>query len=290
MSEERPPEMGDDFRGRMRQGLSSMAVRERLRERRRNRAIAGGALAAIVVATVAVIGSQALGGAQLEQDRAQPGTTQTPGQPPAQTPGGTDPGTSTPPVEPPVETGAPTPPPGLEGVAAREAQLLDVATCAECGDAGSADGAPVEGRFDVYLVCEGRGTVSFGGVLWVDCAEHPAGTGFAQLGVVDTLSDGDPQLTASSDFDGRLSRVDEGAPAVGEGEGGTATVWVTCSGQSEPVVVGGVTFDCGAVEAPEGEMVTAATFAAWGVPILPGEIAPRLTGAVPASLSFVVER
>ena len=55
MSDELPrgprgPRMSHDFEERMRRGLSTMAVRERVRERRRNRAIAGGAVAAAVVA------------------------------------------------------------------------------------------------------------------------------------------------------------------------------------------------------------------------------------------------
>lgn len=298
MTDQLPPEpMGDAFKARMRQGLSAMAVRERLRERRRNRAIAGGALAAVVVATVAVIGAQALTSVQLERDLAGPGTTEAP----SPTDAATATPTPTPAVEPPsatptvpVETPAQTgPPPGLEGVAAGVPEVLDVLSCpGGCGDTGAGGGSQIERRFDIYLVCEGRGQVRYGGQEWIDCADHPAGSGFVQLDAADTYEDGDPQLTTSDDFDGALSVVDSGGVPVGARPAERATVYVTCLVVEGAVTVGGVVFDCAAPQAPEGEFVQQSTMAAWGVPILAGEIAPRIerTSTSAVRVAFVVER
>lgn len=282
------PGMSEEFKARMRQGLSTMAVRERVRERRRNRAIAGGALAAVVVCAVAVFGSQALGNLSSERDQAAPPTPTAPTE--------TAQPTAEPTAEPtPEETApaSPTPPPGFEGVAAGEPLVLDHETCVGgCGDVGAGGGPPVERTFDVYLVCEGSGSVSYGGELWVDCAGQATGAGFVRLGVLDTVDDGDPQFTTSGDFNGRLAVVDAGAPPVGDGAGGTATVWVTCHSPYDAVTVGGVLFDCGTVEVPQDELLVRATMAAWGVPILPGEIAPRIEQgeSSTAEVSFVVER
>ncbi|WP_306233264.1 hypothetical protein [Agrococcus beijingensis] len=293
-----PEPMDDAFKARMRQGLSSMAVRERLRERRRNRAIAGGALAAVVVATVAVIGAQALGGGQLEQDRAQPGTTQTPAPATSSTPAPTEPSTPAP-TEPstpaPSEPGpAPaTPPAGFEVVAAGEPRVLDVQSCADgCGDAGTGGGSPVERTFDVYLLCEGSGSVAYGGQSWVDCSEHPAGSAFVQLDAIDTVDDGDPQFTTSTDFDGQLRVVEPGRLPAGDAGGSTATVFVTCQGTRGTVRVAGVVFDCAAAEAAPGMVVRSSTIAAWGVPIEAGALAPRIEPDPDASVqvAYVVER
>lgn len=284
--------MSDEFASRMRQGLSTMAVRERVRERSRNRAIAGGALAAVVVATVAVFGSQALGQLSPERDQAGPAVTQTPTTAPTE-PGSTDPAPSEPA---PTETAPtePTPPPGFAGVAAGEPLVVDTESCGgDCGDAGAAgNGTPVERLLDIFLLCEGSGSVSYGGAPWVDCSQHAAGSGFVQFDVVDSFEDGDPQVTASSDFDGQLSVVEAGQPPVGSGGGGTATVWVTCTGSTGRLTVGGVLFDCSTAVAPAGEIVVGSTIAAWGVPIRPGEIAPRVEGgrSAMATVSFVVER
>ncbi|MCH1881885.1 hypothetical protein [Agrococcus sp. ARC_14] len=281
-------QMSDEFKSRMRQGLSSMAVRERMRERSRNRAIAGGALAAVVVATVAVFGAQALGGVA-ERDQAAP-SSPTPTVVETPTPGETTAPTPAPTESPEPE---PTAPPGLEGVAAGEPLVVGVETCADgCGDAGAAGPEPIVERiFDIYLVCEGRGTVFFGSEAWIDCSAQQVGSGFVQLDQRDVVGDGDLEFTSSEDFNGALTLVDAGQPPVGTIEGDSATVWVTCSDQSSTITVGGVAFDCSAAEAPADDFFRSATLAAWGVPILPGEIAPRIerdqgTGSV----SFVVER
>ena len=283
------PRMDDAFRARMRQGLSSMAVRERMRERRRNRAIAGGAVAAVVVATFAVVGAQALAGLQPERDRAAPPMpTHSTIQTPAETPEPTEPVETTPAPEPPEHT----PPPGLEGAAAGQPTVTDVRSCSECGDTGAGGGDPAESHFDVYLLCEGRGTVRFGGEVWADCGDHRAGTGFVEHGVADWYDDGDPRFTTSDDFDGQLSVVEPGAPATGASPGVTATVWVTCSAPEGTVTVGGVLFDCSAPVPPEGETLVGSTLAAWGVPIEPGLFAPRIDIGANAvvSVSYVVDR
>lgn len=282
------PQMDDEFKARMRRGLSTMAVRERMRERSRNRAIAGGALAAVVIATVAVFGSQALGTLQSERDQAAPPTTTTPVETGVPTPEPTEPVETTPPTEP----AEPTPPPGFDGVAAGEPTVTDVETCIECGDAGAAGGPQLERIYDLYLLCEGSGVVRFGGEVWVDCGDHRAGTGFVEHGVPDWYDDGDPQFTTSDDFDGQLSVVEPGAAAVGDSPGATATVWVTCSSPEGTVAVGGVLFDCSAAVPPEGETLRASTLAAWGVPIEPGLFAPRIEIGADAivSVSYVVER
>lgn len=283
-----PPQMDEEFKARMRRGLSTMAVRERIRERTRNRAIAGGALAAVVVATVAVFGSQALGTLQSEREQAAPPTTTSPMETGVPTPEPTEPGETTPPTEP----AEPTAPPGLEGVAAGEPTVTDVQSCAECGDAGAAGGDPTESHFDVYLLCEGSGTVRFGGEVWADCGEQRAGTGFVEHNVADWYDDGDPRFTTSDDFDGQLSVVEPGAPATGASPGDTATVWVTCSAPEGTVTVGGVLFDCSAAVPPEGETLVSSTMAAWGVPIEPGLFAPRIEIGADAvvSVSYVVDR
>ena len=295
------PRMDDAFRARMRQGLSSMAVRERMRERRRNRAIAGGAVAAVVVATFAVVGAQALAGVGAERDQAAPASTQS--EAPAPTVAETPPGDA--PTAQPTESAAatepaePTPPPGLEGVAAGEPQLLDVLTCdGGCGDTGAAGGPLLERTYDVYLLCGSRGTVHFGGELWVDCGELGAGAGIALFDRMDTLEDGDPQFTTSSDFDGDLVVVDAGEPPVrqsrgAEGEGTTATVWLTCDSLTGTIAVGDSVIDCGGVEAPADGTFRGSLFAVWGVPILPGEIGPRVEvgdDAQLGSLTWVIER
>jgi hypothetical protein len=283
---EQPPPMGDDFQARMRRGLSTMAVRERVRERRRTQAIAGGALAVIAAAVVGVGAWQladATGDPQRDQAAPTPSVSQ-----PADTPAPSEPGASEPA---PTDRPDPTAPPGLEGVAAGEPEVLDVLRCEECGDAGAAGQAPVvERTFDVYLVCEADGTVDYGGQRWIDCADHPAGTGFTQLGVPDLIDDGDPRFTASDDFDGALSIVDAGAPPVGSIDGASATVSVVCHRDQGAVTVGGVRFDCTA--GWEGPGVQSVIQAAWGVPIRPGEIGPRieLDGDALASVTYAVER
>lgn len=298
---DRQPGMSEEFQARMRRGLSSMAVRERLRERSRNRSIAGGALAAVVVATVAIFGVQALAGGDAERDLAGPGTTQTPTPTPSVGSGETPAGEPT--VEPtaePTEPVAPepTPPPGFEGVAAGEPQLLDVYTCDGCGDSGAAGGPGLERTYDVYLLCGSRGIVSFGGSPWVDCAELGDGAGIALLDRIDTLEDGDPRFTASGDFDGDLLVVDAGEPPVREaggaaGEGRTTTVWVTCGSRSGTITIADSVIDCGDLAAPEDGQFRGALFAAWGVPILPGDIGPRVEASDDAlidSLRWVIER
>lgn len=284
MNDEPQPGMSEEFKARMRQGLSSMAVRERVRERRRNRAIAGGAVATVTAVVLGVGVWQIAGAIDPRVDQAavpttsvEPSTTPTPA--PTPTP------TSAPTA--PTETAEPepTPPPGFEGIAAGTPFMHDFFDCADdCGDTGAGGSGPVvERTYDVYVVCEGAGTVSYGEAVWVDCGTLAPGSGFAELGVLDTIDDGDPQFTASSGFTGQLSVVERGAPSSGSVEGSTATVFVECSPFTDPVTVGGTRFACD----PDLE---SQSLAAWGIPILPGEIAPRIEGVEHATIRFVVER
>jgi hypothetical protein len=276
MSDERQSAMSEEFRARMRQGLSSMAVLERRRERRRNRAIAGGSAAA-VAALVVGVGIWSVAGAELpERDQAAPTSPVEPGAAPS------DPASEPTPSASPL----PAPPTGFAGVAARQPiTYASLPGCeSECGDTGAA-GGPLDDRvervYDVYVVCEGQGSVSFGGERWLDCSALAPGTGYAALGLYDLVDDGDPRFTASSDFDGQLSVVDTGEPSTGSIDGATATVFVDCYPGSLPITIGGVVFECDPTLASQ-------SLAAWGVPILPGEIAPRIEGTW--SLRFVVER
>ncbi|GEK81332.1 hypothetical protein [Agrococcus baldri] len=286
----RGPGMDDAFKARMRQGLSTMAVRERMRERARTRAIAGGALAAVVVATAAVFGIQALGG-DAERDQAAPPTpTATETTPPE----GFEPPPASEAPEP-MQTGqpGPTPPPGFEGVAAGEPQVLDAYDCGaadtECGDAGAAGGPQIERYFDAYVLCRGSGSVLYGESVWIDCTEHEPGTGWAQLRVPDVVGDGDPQFTATGDFDGELATVDAGrAPAGGTGAE-RVTAYLDCNGFGrERVTVGGTVFDCG-----QGGDLVVEQFGAWGVPVAPGSFAPAITvegGEAPVIVRWLEER
>ena len=92
MSDELQPGMSEDFKARMRQGLSSMAVRERVRERRRNRAIAGGAVATVTAVVLGVGVWQIAGAIDPRVDQAavpttsvEPSTTPTPAPTPTPT-------------------------------------------------------------------------------------------------------------------------------------------------------------------------------------------------------------
>ncbi|MGM1030670.1 MAG: hypothetical protein ACQEWM_12500 [Actinomycetota bacterium] len=266
MSDEPQPGMSEDFKARMRQGLSSMAVRERVRERRRNRAIASGVVAAVTAVVLGVGVWQVAGSIDPRMDQAAPVPTSTiaPSAEPTPTPAPTS---STAAV--PTETAAPepTPPPGFEGVASGVPIVTDFVDCsAGCGDAGAAGGPTVERVFDVYVLCEGSGSVLYGGAEWIDCAEHEPGSGWAVLDAMDVVGDGDPRYTSSPDFDGRLQVVDAGAAPTGEVVGDTATVYYDCG---PSVTIGGVLFDC-------SDPAIIPDLAAWGIPIEPGWFAPRI--------------
>ncbi|WAC67196.1 hypothetical protein OVA14_05490 [Agrococcus sp. SL85] len=268
MSDERPPGMSEEFQARMRLGLSTMAVRERVRERRRNRAIAGGAVAAAVVAVVAVLGGQVLAGGASERDVAVPTQTAEPTTEPTQ------PSLDTPTPEPTeTEPAEPTPPPGFEGVAAGEPSVLDSVDCSEggCGDAGAAGGPSVEGVYDVYVLCQGTGQVRFGDSVWIDCTQFDPGTGWALLAYDDTVGDGDPEFTATSEFDGRLDVLPTGESPQGRAQASTATVYYDCSGFEEGPIIDGVQWDC-----RQGGFSIIPDLGAWGVPIPEGSYAPRI--------------
>lgn len=277
MSEEQQSAMSAEYRARMRQGLSTMAVLERRRERRRNRAIAGGSAAAVAALVIGVGVWSVAGGAPPERDQAAPTSPIDPGAAPS---------ASAPEPEPSAPT-EPTPPPGFAGVAAGQPITYDSMPACEsdCGDTGAAGGGAVDDRvermYDVYAVCEGQGSVSFGGERWLDCSALAPGTGYAQFGLYDVVDDGDPRFTTSRDFNGQLSVVDAGEPSSGTVEGSSATVFVDCYPSTIPITIGGTVFDCDPTLASQ-------SLAAWGIPILPGEIAPRAEGVW--SLRYVVER
>lgn len=280
--------MSAEFQARMRRGLSTMAVRERQRERqreRRRRAMAAGALVAVVVAGGTALTIAVTGDGSREQDRAQPGTTETPDPAVLSTPG-------------PLVTDAPSPtaPLEFEGVAAGTPQVFDVQTCTgvdDCVDQSAAGSAPADRIVDAYVLCESDGTVSQGARPWIDCSEQRPGSGFVQLHVAADASDADAEFTASPDFDGTLAVVETGQRPQGEAGSATATVYVTCLSTRGTITVGGVDFDCGLAQAPEGEFVESATLGAWGIPIQPGDLAPSIERdprSVFVQVEYVAER
>ncbi len=279
MSDERQPGMSPDFRARMRQGVSTMAVRERVRERRRNRAVAGGAVAAVAAAVLGVGVWQFSGVLDPRVDEAAPAPTTTPTAiEPSVTPEPTVAATETP-------DPGPTPPPGFEGVAAGEPIVTASVERGESGDTGAAGGPGIERMVDVYVLCEGTGTVSFGGAVWIDCADFEAGTGWAVLGEADLVGDGDPQYTTSDDFDGQLQVVDAGVAPQGSAQAATATVYYDCG---PSVTIGGVLFDC-------SDPTSIDELAAWGVPIGAGSFAPTIApgddaSGPPSPVRWVMER
>ncbi len=160
--------------------------------------------------------------------------------------------------------------------------VTDSVPASDSGDTGAAGGPSIERVYDVYVLCEGEGTVLFGGAAWIDCTEFEPGTGWAIFGQLDYAGDGDPQYTASPDFDGQLSVVDEGAVPAGSANGATATVYYDCG---STVTIGGVVFDC------DADPTAIVDLAAWGVPIGAGSFAPRVEAEVrPESIRWVVER
>lgn len=274
-------QMDDDFRADMRRGLRHMIVTERRRAQRRNRVIAGSALALVLGAVVAV-GAYGLSRTNPEQDRALPAPTASM-QPSADA------------TQPPHSTAAetsPTPPAGFEEVAAGVPHVREVRTCTDaCGDQGATGSGPSDRLVDAYLLCEGRGIISRDGSAWIDCGEHASGSGFVELDVPATAAA--DSFSASADFDGVLEVVDAGTPPQGDAGAQYATVSVTCAGPRGAVTVGGVDFDCALAHAPEGEFVASATLAAWGVPIAIGELAPRIERSplsMFVSVAFTVER
>lgn len=284
MSDEQ--QMSDAFKARMRQGLSTMAVRERMRERARNRAIAGGALAAVVIAAGAVLGVQVLAGGAAHQDMAGPGTSTTaePTAPPAPGPTEAPEPTETEPTE--TAPAEPTPPPGFDGVAAGE-PLVTSTIPLESGDAGAGGGydpGQVERRTDIYVLCEGTGTVSLGDEPWIDCTTLQPGTVAVHLDRPYFSDWDDDELVVSDDFDGVVREVPAGEAPAGTGTGGTATVHVICFGDA-PTVVGGVSFECSWSDDDE----QARSVAAWGVPFGPDELVPRITERN-GFITFVIER
>ncbi len=132
MSQQQPPRMSEEFRDRMRAGLSTMAPHERLRERRRNRALVGGSAAAVLVIVGAVVAVQGVRGTLLQDEAAPPPppmpsvaetVVPTPTPAPSATPSTQptapaatlEPGTVTPPPQETVEPDPTTPPEAIVG-------------------------------------------------------------------------------------------------------------------------------------------------------------------------------
>lgn len=255
-------QMDEEYRVEMRRGLKTMISSEGRRSTRRNRAIAGGA-AAVVLGAAVIAGGFGLARPQLGQDRAQPAPASTTTTPTATAPSPSD-------SEP-----QPSAPTGFEGVAAGLPRLIEVQTCADpCDDQGATGSGPGDRLVDAFVLCEGRGTISREGSIWIDCGAHPSGSGFIELNVPAALAD--HPFTTSADFDGALEVVDAESPPPGDAGGQYATAFVTCDGPRGAVTVGGVAFDCSMAQAPEGEFVSSATIAAWGIPIARGELAPHI--------------
>lgn len=283
----RDEQMRDEFRARMRQGLASMAVRERVRERARNRAIAGGALAAVVLVTAGVFGVQALGGSAERDQAAPPTPSPTVAETPAPT--ATDPAETDPAHSEPGETtpAAPTPPPGFEGVAAGEPIVIGSETCDGCGDAGA--GGDYRAFLDVVVLCEGVGAVTYDGLPWIDCATVPAGTGVVQVALPLLRDEPDPVFAGVDGFTGQVRVVPHGQSVMGDAGGASASVYYDCDGWGGgvPITVGDTVFDC------SGDAGERLHLAAWGVPIPLGQLVPALSvpeGTPGAQLRFVVER
>lgn len=284
MNDERMHEAGmsPDYQSEMRRGLATIAVQERRRERKRRRAIATGALTVVAVAVGAVVASQALTGVSPAQHRAQPAVTET----------------TTPSIPEPTDTdhGESTPPEGFEGVAAGAPRVLHADFCTgtdDCGDQPAIGSGPADSAIDAYALCGTEGTIDHAGVTWIDCGDYPAGSGFVRLHVPSGPSESDAGFATSPDFDGSLTVVDAGERPLGDAGGRTATVSVTCLSPRGSITVGGSAFDCSLAEAPEGEFVRSATLGAWGIPIPPGELSPRIERnqlSIFVQVSYVVER
>lgn len=274
MSDERHG-LDPDFAQRMRAGLSTMAVRERRRERARRRVLGIGAATAAVAGVVA-LGLVQLGVVAVPGDETAPPPTHDPGAVPTET-------APAPPPE--AEDPAPpddgqTPPAGFEGVDPGE--VVALGSGPHLGGTGDAAADDDWVAIDVYVLCSGAGQVLEGGAAQVDCAAEPAGT------IVMFSGWDDPDaidITTSGDFDGTVEWVPTGELPQVASQGGTATVEVACVGsrdRPQVYVVGGITFDCATVGDIPYDQYT--TLAAWGVPYEAGQLGPAITSDDPLEL------
>lgn len=267
MSHETGPGMDGDFARRMRSGLAAMAPREVARTRRIRGRVAGGALGAMALAVVTVLGVQVVGAGGQGGVEAVPTPTPTPTSSIEPTP--------EPSVEPTQEPDPePTPPPGFEGVAAGQPVVVGTRdTTYGGGDTGAAgDGEPVV-QHDLYVLCRSVGVVELPGRT-VNCSQLQQDTVIVLLDVTTPAAVGVPQATWSDDFTGVVHVMPAGEAPPGTGVGGVAAVWVPCGlGVS---AVGESAFTCTWTQG----VLAATEEAAWGIPYGADELVPPITREV----------
>lgn len=268
MSDREGSEMDEAFAARMRRGLAAMPPREVARTQRIQQRAAG-ALGVLAIVAVTVLGVQTLGSTGQGVEAVQtpsptPSVTPAPEPAPPVAPSGT------PTPEPDPE---PTPPPGFEGVAAGVPVITELSQ-GGFGDTGAAGGPTTFGYADVYVLCEGAGTVDVRGSI-VDCAQEAPSTVVAMLPVAfDASVESSPSVVPDTGFTGVVRVVAPGEQPAGLGMGGVASVRVPCP-SSGPVTIGGVVFDCDQMY--EGLVVR--ELAAWGIPYSADQLVPRVVQA-----------
>lgn len=280
MSDETGPEMDEAFAQRMRRGLAAMPPRELARtERLRQRA--AGVIGVLVIVAVTVLGVQTLGPGASPGMEAVPTPTPTPSVTPTPDPTPTPAPSVSPTPEPDPE---PTPPPGFEGVAAGVPVITELGQ-AGIGDTGSAGGGPsVIAYADVYVLCQGTGSVDVEGVI-VDCTEEAPSTVIATLSLAyDSAIASTPAVVPDAGFTGIVRVVERGQQPAGLGIGGVASVWVSCPADGLQSI-GGVAFDCS--QTYEGSYV--GELAAWGIPYSAGQLVPTVVNDGFAQLRFVLD-
>ncbi|WP_175414212.1 hypothetical protein [Agrococcus sp. SGAir0287] len=264
MNDDRVPQMDDEFAARMRRGLAAMAPREVARTRRIQERVAS-AVGVLVIVAVVVLGVQTfaptIGGPGVE---AVPTSTPTPSVTPSPEPTPTPTPTPTPEPEP-----EPTPPPGFEGVAAGVPVITEL-SLPGFGDTGAAGGSTITAFVDVYVLCQGAGSVDVGGYT-VDCTQEAPSTVIAMLPVgFDPAVESSPSIVPDAAFTGIVRVVARGEQPAGLGIGGVASVWVQCP--STGTVIGGVAFDCD--ELYDGLHIR--ELAAWGIPYSADQLVPTI--------------
>lgn len=246
-----PQRMSAEFRRRMRAGVAEMAVQERLRERRRGRALLSGAAAVLVVAIAAVAGAQVLGGLS-QQDLAAPppppplpsvtdvrdtstptptpSATITPA--PSETP---DPTTITPPI-----STAPTEPP----------RVIELPTGGPAPSAGQS--------YDLAIVCDpaipmwidNGAAPDAGSASWrsLSCDGVAAfidfGVPAADARVFALIEDGQPMPTVQRRLTGGSFTAEQDAALVASADGVLVSATVWCGTTAGTVAIGARSEEC----------------------------------------------